>query len=67
MYIFQNSKGQTAMDMNLELRDTDNVILSFDPSRHTKDRQTSRMLKSFGGDSLIKDYVFYKHHISNFL
>ena len=43
--IFQNTKGQTAMDMNLELRDTDNVILSFDPARHTKDRQISRMLK----------------------
>lgn len=29
------------MEMNLEKRDTDNVIMSFDPNRHTFDRQIS--------------------------
>lgn len=38
---WKNSKGQTAMEMNLEKRDTDNVIMSFDPNRHTFDRQIS--------------------------
>lgn len=46
---YRNTKGQTAMDMNLELRDTDNVILSFDPARHTKDRQTSLNHTDFVG------------------
>lgn len=38
---FKNSKGKTAMEMNLDLRDTDNVILSFDLARHLQDRQKS--------------------------
>ena len=29
------------MEMNLDLRDTDNVILSFDLARHKADRQIS--------------------------
>lgn len=38
---YRNSRGKTALEMNLERRDTDSVIFSFDMSRHTQDRQKS--------------------------
>ncbi|XP_045165354.1 uncharacterized protein LOC123529189 [Mercenaria mercenaria] len=38
---YKNSKGKTALEMNLDRRDTDNVIFSFDLGRHTVDRQKS--------------------------
>ena len=38
---YKNSRGQTLMEMNLEKRDTDNVVMSYDPNRHTFDRQIS--------------------------
>ncbi|XP_060559178.1 uncharacterized protein LOC132719431 [Ruditapes philippinarum] len=37
----QNSKGKTALEMNLDRRDTDNVVFSFDLGRHRTDRQKS--------------------------
>lgn len=36
-----NAEGKTQMEVNIEKRHTDNVIFSFDRSRHTADRQTS--------------------------
>lgn len=38
---YRNSKGKTALELNLDRRDTDNVIFSFDLSRHSLDRQKS--------------------------
>lgn len=41
----KNAEGKTQMEMNIEKRHTDNVIFSFDRSRHAADRQTSREYK----------------------
>ncbi|KAH3852062.1 hypothetical protein DPMN_094557 [Dreissena polymorpha] len=38
---YTNSQGKTALEMNLDRRDTDSVIFSFDLDRHKLDRQTS--------------------------
>lgn len=46
----QNAEGKTQMEVNIERRHTDNVIFSFDRSRHTADRQTSCKL-------VISDYI----------
>lgn len=36
--------GKTALEMNLDRRDTDSVVFSFDLDRHKTDRQKSREL-----------------------
>lgn len=41
----KNAEGKTQMEVNIEKRHTDNVIFSFDRSRHAADRQTSREYK----------------------
>ncbi|XP_052769192.1 uncharacterized protein LOC128209273 [Mya arenaria] len=46
---YKNSAGQTAMEMNLDRRDTDNVILSFDLDRHKRDRQISLAQTDYRG------------------
>lgn len=46
---FRNSMGKTALETNLDLRDTDNVILSFDLERHLYDRQKSLNHSDFVG------------------
>ncbi|XP_048733223.1 uncharacterized protein LOC125649607 isoform X2 [Ostrea edulis] len=44
-----NAEGKTQMEVNIERRHTDNVIFSFDRSRHTADRQTSLAHTDFRG------------------
>jgi len=40
--VLQNADGKTLMEVNMGMRDTDNIVMSCDLSRHTKDRQKSR-------------------------
>lgn len=44
------------MEVNIEKRHTDNVIFSFDRSRHAADRQTSREYKETAIEDEMKGY-----------
>ena len=62
MCVLQNSAGKTALEMNLDRRDTDNVVFSFDLDKHTTDRQKSRKFDQLGLFYLITNYMY---HVSN--
>ncbi|KAL3873646.1 hypothetical protein ACJMK2_036741 [Sinanodonta woodiana] len=46
---YRNEAGQTLMEINLQRRDTDNVVFSYDPTRDLQDRQVSTNHSDFTG------------------